>query len=393
MNENEMGYRGSKSKSNKYFVKEQRVDGSWDFNAVRSILKSLRCTLMSREICPPVKIPTKQLKTRLFSTLSTQLYMNPWFITGFSDAESSFIISIYRDEKSKTKWRVTPSFSIHIHIKDISLLEAIKKTLGVGKVRKNSKNTALFRIDNIQELQVIIDHFNKYPLVSAKRSDFLLFEECYNLIKQKQHLSLEGLEKILAFRYNLNKGLVSEELIKAFPNIVAIDRPEFKFKGIPNPFWISGFVSGDSTFCVSIEKSNSHLGQRVRLIFGTCLHIRDKELLIGMANYFNDLEPKTSNQIDNNLLPSRIMQDKYIYDSEARGNSLLQIKNYFFIVNKIIPFFNDYPILGIKSLDFADFKKVAELMKTKQHLTSDGLSKIIEIVKGMNLDRNLEKQF
>ena len=46
----------------------------------------------------------------------------------------------------------------------------------MGKVRQNSKNTALFRVDNIQELQVIIDHFNKYPLVSAKRHDFLLFE-------------------------------------------------------------------------------------------------------------------------------------------------------------------------------------------------------------------------
>jgi len=58
------------------------------------------------------------------------------------------------------------------------------------------------------------------------------------------------------------------------------------------------------------------------------------------------------------------------------------------IVNKIIPFFNEYPILGVKSLDFADFKKVAELMETKQHLTSEGLSNIIEIVKGMNLDRS-----
>jgi len=62
----------------------------------------------------------------------------------------------------------------------------------VGKVRQNSQNTALFRVDNIQELQVIIDHFNKYPLVSAKRPDFLLFENCYKLIKQKEHLTLEG---------------------------------------------------------------------------------------------------------------------------------------------------------------------------------------------------------
>ena len=73
MNENEMGYRGSKSVFILNTVKEQRVDGSSDFYA--KIFKSLRCTLMSREICPPVKIPTKQLKISLFTTLSTQPYV------------------------------------------------------------------------------------------------------------------------------------------------------------------------------------------------------------------------------------------------------------------------------------------------------------------------------
>ena len=38
------------------------------------------------------------------------------------------------------------------------------------------------------------------------------------------------------------------------------------------------------------------------------------------------------------------------------------------IVNKIIPFFKKYLILGVKALDFADFCKAAELMKNKAHL-------------------------
>lgn len=41
----------------------------------------------------------------------------------------------------------------------------------------------------------------------------------------------------------LNKGL-SKELLEAFPNIKAIDRPEYKFNGIPDPSWVSGFASG-----------------------------------------------------------------------------------------------------------------------------------------------------
>jgi len=131
-------------------------------------------------------------------------------------------------------------------------------------------------------------------LVSVKASDYILFKECYNLIIQKQHLTPKGFEKILSLKYNLNKGL-PDKLKKAFPNIVPVNRPVYEFKSIPDPFWLSGFASGDSTFSVSIEKSSNKLGKRVRLIFGTCLHIRDKEILIGMANYiYNSFENLTT---------------------------------------------------------------------------------------------------
>ena len=42
----------------------------------------------------------------------------------------------------------------------------------------------------------------------------------------------------------------------------------------------------------------------------------------------------------------------------------------------------------MKSLDFIDFKKVCELLKSKDHLTSTSVfNQIIEIKKGMNLNR------
>jgi len=54
------------------------------------------------------------------------------------------------------------------------------------------------------------------------------------------------------------------------------------------------------------------------------------------------------------------------------------------IINKIIPFFEKYPILGVKSENFKDFCKVAELMKNKEHLTEKGLEKIRLIKSNMN---------
>jgi len=376
------------------FVKEQRVDGSYciiELGAQFSIVMQLRYTLTGFERNYQSKIPSKRTKSRPFSTSQNsdlQFNINPWFLTGYSDAESSFVISIYRDENSKLKWRVTASFSINVHIKDIALLEQIHKTLGVGKVRKNGPTTAVFRVDNIKELQIIVDHFNKYPLVSAKLPDFLLFEQCFELIQQKQHLTQQGFEQILALKYNLNKGL-PEELKKAFPNITPVARPGYVFNGIPDPMWIAGFVSGDSGFTVSIEKSHNKLGRRIRLIFGTGLHIRDTGLLKGMAKYFSNLNFNMINQDDNILETTG--KESNVHVSEERNTALLQIKNNSDVLNKVIPFFNKYPVLGVKSLDFADFKGVAELVQKKEHLSAEGLMKITKIAEGMNLDRVLKQ--
>jgi hypothetical protein len=104
-----------------------------------------------------------------------------------------------------------------------------------------------------------------------------------------------------------------------------------------------------------------------------------------MGNYFKNLN---FNSLSLDGINSR--EEISIHSSESKKTSLLQIKNNSDIENKIIPFFNEYPILGVKSLDFADFKKVALLVKNKEHLKPEGLQKIREIAEGMNLSRELK---
>lgn len=102
-----------------------------------------------------------------------------------------------------------------------------------GVVRQNSDRTVLFRVSSLEELQVIINHFDSYPLISAKYCDYLLFKQCYILIKNKEHLTQEGFERLLALKYNLNKGL-PEELKIAFSGVVPALRSEYIFKAIPH---------------------------------------------------------------------------------------------------------------------------------------------------------------
>jgi hypothetical protein len=93
MNENEMGYRGSKSVSQLCEdVKEQRVDGSYCINSAQRLQSNLvgmqlRCTLMGFERNYQFKIPSNQLNKALFSTSIQDPKLNPWFVSGLTDAE------------------------------------------------------------------------------------------------------------------------------------------------------------------------------------------------------------------------------------------------------------------------------------------------------------------
>jgi hypothetical protein len=389
MSENEMGYRGSKSVFLSNTVKEQRVDGSYF-----EYKSKLRCTLMGFERNYRIKIPSKQLNMLSFSTLidnknqfNNLSLLNPWFLTGLVDAEGCFLIDVRQDAKYKVKWRVSCSFQLKLHIKDIALLEQIKNTLGVGTITKDKVNTANFNVWSIKEMQVIIDHFEKYPLVTCKVSDYLLFKKCFEIIKDREHLTEKGLLKILGLKYYQNLGL-SEKLKKSFPEIIPVNRPQQKIKGHLDPFWISGFTSGDGSFYLEVSekksKVNSKVHRKVVLVYSICLHSRDEEIIRGLVNYFKSLEnPSVANlELKKDTVPEAT---NYILKTD--NTIRLIFRKFSDIVNIIIPFFEKYPLEGKKSLDFEDFKKVAEFVKIKDHLTLEGYNKIKDINSTMNLRR------
>lgn len=83
---------------------------------------------------------------------------------------------------------------------------------------------------------------------------------------------------------------------------------------------------------------------------------------------------------------ANINRPKLIYKTE--NTVTLHITKFFDIENIIIPFFEKYPIFGIKSLDFSDFKKVSEIIKHKLPLTSEGFNTIKNINSKMNQRRS-----
>lgn len=84
-----------------------------------------------------------------------------------------------------------------------------------------------YQVRDIKSIQnVIIPHFEKFPLQSAKKIDFNLWKQCIFLMITKEHLTQSGLEEIIAIKAGLNLGL-SDKLKLAFPNVIPKIRPDY----------------------------------------------------------------------------------------------------------------------------------------------------------------------
>jgi hypothetical protein len=51
------------------------------------------------------------------------------------------------------------------------------------------KEGVQFRVESLENLSVIIDHFNRYPLQTKKQLDFKLFKLALTCLKNKEHLT------------------------------------------------------------------------------------------------------------------------------------------------------------------------------------------------------------
>lgn len=298
---------------------------------------------------------------------------NPYFVTGFCDAESCFSLNILKNPLYTLSWKITLVFSIHLHSKDIDILYLIQKFFGVGNVTIQG-DSAMFQITKLRDLVSIVEHFKQYPLKTKKHADFLLFKKAFEIINDKKHLTIEGLHKIISLRASLNKGL-PERLKLAFPNIKPAVRQvvsEFSLFGYSTnnsniSHWIAGFVSGEGCFFIQTSKSKTHkLGISVALNFLVVQNIRDTYLLKSFSQFFG-----CGN----------------INIVEKSGIISFSVRNLSDLTDKIIPFFEEYNIQGVKAKDFNEFKEVSNLMKSKLHLTKEGLDKILLIKSRMRHSR------
>lgn len=291
--------------------------------------------------------------------------LHPAYVTGFCDGEACFHLAIGENSRYKIGYYVNPGFSIALHKKDEELLLLLQQFFGgVGVVKPSSRpNMVEYRILAIKDLDVILNHFDLYPLISKKKGDYLLFKEALELIKNKQHLTVEGFNLILAIRASINKGLPAK-LQEKFPYIKGKEIPAVVVPDSLNPYWVAGFVDAEGCFFV---KSLYNKNNELRFVLGCQItqHSRDSLLMHKICSFFNCGRVEVSRMIYDNYIVTKLLD-----------------------INKIIiPFFTNFPILGSKRKDFEGWAEVAKLMTSKAHHTKDGCDKILKIKLQMNTFR------
>lgn len=300
--------------------------------------------------------------------------INPAFISGFTQGDGVFLVSISRSKDYKLGVRVTPLLNLSQHTDSINLFHEIKEYFNVGHITTNkNRNEANYTVNSFPQLkEVILPHFDKYTLKSGKFESYVKFKEIINLIDNKAHLNADGLIKIIELSYNLNFGTQrklenKEEIIKL---VLEKSKEVTKVVKIPlesnisniiessiSPEFISGLTDGVGSFFVSFRKN-----KRITVNYTIIQDSNSKSVLTEVKDYFNCGK---------------------VYDLKSRA-ARFQVENLADITNIIIPHFMKYPLKTNKNEHLKIFCKVSELLLINDHKTNEGYNRIIELAYNMN---------
>lgn len=238
-----------------------------------------------------------------------------WFI-GFVEGKGSFIVlnnKVY--------------FDIKVSIKDIQVIYCIKKELGFGKVM----------IKNM-------DHNNP---IGRTVSFYLTSEENFSRLVSIFNGNLCTVNKKPEFKNWL--GIFNNQYSKDISFIDRVIRPSL------TTGWLSGYIDGQGSFIGLTE--NKELNAPNKTLYLT-FSIYQKEFFI-----LKDIS---------GVLNVSIKNIKYNKD---RNGWVLTISS-FKVIKLIVHYLNRYPLKTNKSLAFARWCKIYNIILNKEHLYSIGLNKI-----------------
>jgi hypothetical protein len=132
--------------------------------------------------------------------------LSPDWIVGFIDGEGCFYVGINKHSDLRTGYQILPELTVVQHERDIDLLYALRSVFNCGVVRRNHDDRYCWRVRDIKNLiSVVLPFFEKYRLKSKKAVDFNKFRDVVRIMERQEHLTAEGVQKIIAIAESMNR--------------------------------------------------------------------------------------------------------------------------------------------------------------------------------------------
>jgi hypothetical protein len=124
-----------------------------------------------------INISETQLNIHNFNDYKEKQKLHPYYVTGFTDGDGSFSIRIRKSKTNKVGFTVGPVYSIgaEANIEKLKLLKKVQNFFGgVGSISKCGGNMYIYEVSSLKSLNIIINHFENYPLETTKVIHFKL---------------------------------------------------------------------------------------------------------------------------------------------------------------------------------------------------------------------------
>lgn len=93
----------------------------------------------------------------------------PEYVSGLTEAIGSFTFS-------RSRRNLTVYFALRLPVRDRPILDAVRELLAAGRLY-NVPGAVYLRVSRHDELQRVVDHFNRYPLKGHRHEAFLVWKE------------------------------------------------------------------------------------------------------------------------------------------------------------------------------------------------------------------------
>ena len=129
-----------------------------------------------------------------------------FYLAGFADGEGSFNVSFRKRDDYKQGYKISLCFNVSQ--KEKLILTLFKKHLNCGTLRQRKDGVWYYEVNNLTAInENVIPFFKRFNFLSQKKKrDFSKFCQIAEIITDNQHLTEEGIKKILDIRREMNDG-------------------------------------------------------------------------------------------------------------------------------------------------------------------------------------------